>query len=212
MRTLKLTRGNKTYTVSVIPTYYRDNLSLAIELSCKIGNDWEPYGSLTTNLGDNPGLNNAYVDTNNMGTDILDWIKKNNLGEPTGRMKKSGFCQYPEVHFNEEILKKFDTPEYRYYLESQEEMEEDQIQLYPSCEICGKVYPVTVTQEQADMYEEYVHYGKHLIQEVFPDMSNEMRGLFARGQHICGKCWKEMFGFDDDLDDDNMEEEDDTEE
>lgn len=71
MRTLKLTRGNKTYTVSVIPTYYRDNLSLAIELSCKIGNVWEPYGSLTTNLGENPGLNNAYVDTNNMGTATL---------------------------------------------------------------------------------------------------------------------------------------------
>lgn len=218
MRTLELTRMNEKYTVSLVPAYYMDDQSLSIQLLYKVGNDWEPYGSLTTNLGESSmGRNNAYVDTNNLGNQILDWIKKNDLGEPTGRMKQSGFCRYPEVHFNEEALKKFDNPDYRYYLESQEELSEDGVRLYSSCEMCEDVYPITVTQEQADMYEDYLHNGKYLIQEVFPGMSNEMRGLFARGQHICGKCWKEMFGIPDDddyieEDDDDMEADDDSEE
>lgn len=207
MKTLELTAMDTKYTVTLVPTCYRDNQTLAIQILFKDGEDWEPYGTLTTNLGDTLGRNSAYVDTNNMGHDILDWIEKNDLGKPTGRMEQSGFCQYPEVHFNEKVLKQFDSPDYQQYLELQEELGEGMVRLYPACEVCGNVYPVTVTQEQADMYEEYKRYGKYLIQDVFPDMSNEMRGLFARGQNICGKCWKEMFGFPGD--DKDFDEEDD---
>lgn len=214
MKSLKLIRNNRKYIISLVPMYYREPESLAIQMLCKIGSDWESYGFLTTNLDESLGRNCAYVDTNNMGMEILDWIMENNLGKPTGRKKQSGFFQYPEVRFNEEELKKFDNADYRHYLESCEGLNEGEVRLCTSCRICGKVYPVIVSQEQADMYEEYNQYGNHLIQDVFPDMPNEIRALFARGQKICGKCWKEMFGFSEDEDDieEGMDEDNDSEE
>ena len=43
------------------------------------------------------------------------------------------------------------------------------------------------------MYREYQEGAKHLIQDVFPNMMPEERGLFAQGQNLCGKCLKKMF-------------------
>lgn len=209
MKTLELKRFGKLYTVTLVPACYMNNRSLAIQIMYRDGQDWEPYGTLTTNLSGAPEKNKAYVDINNLGAEVLGWIKENGLGEPTGKMKKSGFCQYPEVKFNEEALKQFDSPDYEQYLANFETLKEGEVYLYPTCEMCGKVYPTIVTKKQADMYEEYVHSRKYLIQDVFPDMPNEIRGLFAIGQHICGTCWKNMFGFFEDEDDEDEYEEED---
>nr|DAE55335.1 MAG TPA: protein of unknown function DUF4313 [Caudoviricetes sp.] len=40
-----------------------------------------------------------FIDTNNNGTDIIDWLEQNKFGERTGNVGKSGFCTYPEFNF-----------------------------------------------------------------------------------------------------------------
>lgn len=88
---------------------YRSGGGLAIVMECEEG----PYGVLTVNLEDFPTHGNkAFVDINNNGADIVDWIESNNLGVVTGRMGFSGFCIYPEVEFNLDEISKHLTEEY----------------------------------------------------------------------------------------------------
>lgn len=88
---------------------YRSGGGLAVVMECEEG----PYGVLTVNLEDFPTHGNkAFVDINNNGADIVDWIESNNLGVVTGRMGFSGFCIYPEVEFNLDEINKHLTEEY----------------------------------------------------------------------------------------------------
>lgn len=43
-------------------------------------------------------------------------------------------------------------------------------------------------------YREYEQGAPYLIQNVFPELSNGERGLLPRGQGMCNKCFKKMFG------------------
>ena len=52
----------------------------------------------------------SYVDTDNCPW-AIDFIKEYSLGEPTGRIGRSGFCTYPAVRFDMERLKEFAFPE-----------------------------------------------------------------------------------------------------
>ena len=71
-------------------------------------NFWDVFGTLTINLNytnDDPAPENCgYLDVNNI-PDIEDWIKENDLGEPTGKKKQSGFCTYPLYKFNIQRIK-----------------------------------------------------------------------------------------------------------
>ena len=82
--------------------YVRGNLALVL----RDQDDLSPYATLTVNLGTGDGLEpyQAYVDTNNLGSDIIDWIEENEIGTPTGKRKKSGFCVYPLVEFNKTLV------------------------------------------------------------------------------------------------------------
>jgi hypothetical protein len=81
---------------------------LAIVMNCEDG----PYATLTVNLEDEPTSGDrAFVDVNNLSPEILTWIKKNNLGLPTGRQGFSGYCIYPEYEFNLEEINKHLTEE-----------------------------------------------------------------------------------------------------
>lgn len=40
-----------------------------------------------------------FIDTNNNGEEVLDWLMLYGLCTPTGRYAVSGFCKYPEVDF-----------------------------------------------------------------------------------------------------------------
>lgn len=60
----------------------------------------EPWSDLTVNLGVKCKDNCAFIDTNNNGDEIVDWLFENNLGEFTGVMQPSGWCVYPEFKFN----------------------------------------------------------------------------------------------------------------
>ena len=59
----------------------------------------EPYGDLTVNLMGKVPDYCGYVDLNNM-PELEKFIADNELGEFTGLMKRSGFCEYPLYLFN----------------------------------------------------------------------------------------------------------------
>ncbi|MBF0648729.1 DUF4313 domain-containing protein [Dysgonomonas sp. GY75] len=55
---------------------------------------------ITVNLPDcsrNAGC--QFIDTNNKGEEILDWLEQNQLGIRTDKTGKSGFCIYPLFDF-----------------------------------------------------------------------------------------------------------------
>lgn len=63
----------------------------------------EPYGDVTVNIGHAPSYC-GYLDLNNM-PELEEFIKKNDLGEFTGIMQRSGFCEYPLYLFNVDKLR-----------------------------------------------------------------------------------------------------------
>lgn len=66
---------------------------------------WESWGDLTVNL---PGMkceeNEAFLDTNNCASEIIDILEKKGYIKYTGIVRQSGFCVYPLVEFSEEFL------------------------------------------------------------------------------------------------------------
>lgn len=92
---MKITQYGETYEVTLTKTTYANNGNLAIALTCDTG---EPYGVLTVNLGEKLPADMAYVDTNNMPS-AEKFIRENNLGEFTGEVEYSGFCEYPLYKF-----------------------------------------------------------------------------------------------------------------
>ena len=64
-----------------------------------------PFASLTVNLKQTKPGTYAFVDTNNLGEEILDWLAENGIGEYTGRTATSGMCIYPEVRFDMQKIK-----------------------------------------------------------------------------------------------------------
>jgi len=59
----------------------------------------EPWSNLTVNLSVKLNDNQAYIDTNNNGEEIIDWLIKLGLGKVVGH-RTSGFCTYPLFQFN----------------------------------------------------------------------------------------------------------------
>ena len=91
---------------------YTSNGNLAVSMIVEMEEDYyEPWSTLTVNLTRKCAPNCAFIDTNNNGDDIIEWLINNNLGKPTGRMEISGFCFYPEFQFNMDILNKYSIKE-----------------------------------------------------------------------------------------------------
>lgn len=69
----------------------------------------EPFATLTVNFGEYIGVHNAaYIDTNNLGDSITDWLEEIGAGHKTQFTKQSGFCVYPFFVFDDEFLKKIE--------------------------------------------------------------------------------------------------------
>lgn len=108
--------GDKVTLIPELALYSADDVltnkernNIAIQLWSKEGEEFEPYGVLTTNLGEFLAVKNAaYIDTNNNGEQILDWLEQNNIGKLSPLTKHSGFCEYPLFVFNEQFLKDID--------------------------------------------------------------------------------------------------------
>ena len=83
--------------------------NIAIRLWYKEAEEIEPYSVLTTFLGEFLAIKNAaYIDTNNNGEQILQWLEQNDFGTLSPLTKRSGFCEYPLFVFNETFLKEID--------------------------------------------------------------------------------------------------------
>ena len=77
---------------------------LAVEVHCRERGDewWEPYGTLTKNLGDPLPGNWAYIDANNL-PDLCEFVIDKGWATQVGE-GHSGFCTYPLVEFTDEFL------------------------------------------------------------------------------------------------------------
>lgn len=64
-----------------------------------------PWSDLTVNLGVKCKENCAYIDINNNGSVIIEWLMAHGLGHLTGNLRTSGWCDYPEFEFNMNALK-----------------------------------------------------------------------------------------------------------
>ena len=90
--------------VRLVRGAYADG-SLAVQALREGDGCWEPYATLTTNLGDerNQNASYAYVDTNNLPT-APELLVENGLATFTGACGTSGFCAYPLFAFTGEFF------------------------------------------------------------------------------------------------------------
>lgn len=84
-----------------------DNLCVHFEFLDKESGFWEPYGYATVNTISLPFME-AAIDTNNNGTEILNFLEANGFGQITPFCVQSGFCTFPVFRFNEEKIKQID--------------------------------------------------------------------------------------------------------
>lgn len=109
MRTFDLTTDYETYKDCFFAlNNYQMNESLAIDI-------WNyedgPIARLTVCLGNVSNENSAYIDTNNCSW-AENFIKEMQLGKPTGKTCRSGFCVYPEYEFNIDKLRDYMADEF----------------------------------------------------------------------------------------------------
>lgn len=108
MKTLNLNAWGESHSLGIYLDNYADNDNLYVGLICCNEEDYgEPWSDLTVNLDTKLAPNRAYIDTNNNGNEIINWLISNKLGKPTGRYGASGFCVYPEFEFDMNELKKY---------------------------------------------------------------------------------------------------------
>lgn len=98
----------ETYKVYLAKGNYPNNGTIAVEIIAVDSEGFEePFASLTRNIPCDFGLANdtmQFIDTNNLGNDIIKWLAKNNITRPTGLAWPSGFCMYPLYEFTKEAL------------------------------------------------------------------------------------------------------------
>lgn len=109
MQTLTLNAWGQSHEISFHLANYADNNNLYIGLIMHDEDGTEPYGDLTVNLDVKLPSDCAYVDLNNNGREILNWLIDNELAIPTFSTRISGFCEYPEFIFNMPELMKYVT-------------------------------------------------------------------------------------------------------
>lgn len=68
------------------------------------------FGKLTVNLGDELPEGYGYIDVNNLGDQITDWIMENDLGEFTGMSAETVFVKYPLYKLNMAKIKEYQRP------------------------------------------------------------------------------------------------------
>lgn len=103
---LNYVKYGRNYPMTFELANYAENASLYVGLITNEKGYPEPWSGLTVNLNESRRCkpNCAYIDTNNNGNEILDWLETNGLGKQTGKVAASGWCWYPEFEFNMEAL------------------------------------------------------------------------------------------------------------
>lgn len=101
-------RFGSRYNIQFRMEYY-ENGNTAIIMDCfnYCGIYEGVYGKLTVNLGNKLDPEYGFVDINNLGDEILDWIADNELGEDTGIRDKTVFVTYPLYKFNLDKIREY---------------------------------------------------------------------------------------------------------
>lgn len=86
--------------------YTYDN-SLYAELYTNYDGYWEPWASITVNLGGGDDKY-AFIDTNNF-PEACKFLEQNGLAKPTGLEGRSGFCTYPLYEFTDKFFNESET-------------------------------------------------------------------------------------------------------
>lgn len=81
---------------------YANNNRIAVRLVCE---DGSPYATVSVNLPEQPlpCENSFFVDVNNNGEEILEWLTQNGFGYADCWYGTSGFCVYPAFVLKKEI-------------------------------------------------------------------------------------------------------------
>ena len=100
----------ETYNVVLRKGSYHSNKTLAVEIVEKHDDGTEEdFGTLTVNISASDVLanntNKAFIDTNNLGEKILTWLVDNGIAKSDGYSAPSGYCYYPLVTFNDDVMK-----------------------------------------------------------------------------------------------------------
>ena len=107
MKTLAMRRHGKEYAITFEINHYLQNGNLYVGMLTREDNHPAMYGNLTVNLSVPCKANRAFIDVNNHGLGIIEWLLDNNLGHLTAREKVSGFCSYPEFEFDMDVLMQY---------------------------------------------------------------------------------------------------------
>ena len=98
----------KKYHIILQKDAYVNNGTLAVSmLECTPkGKVKDYFGTLTVNLVNQEPSNKdeQYIDTNNNGNEIIQWLKDNKIAEEVGIYGYSGYCGYPLFKFTKEAL------------------------------------------------------------------------------------------------------------
>lgn len=117
MKTYKMKLYGKEHTVRLSIASYVNNGNLAVALEVKRGlSFWDDAGMLTVNIGPQQEPNLAMIDTNNLGNEIIEFLKENDLARSTGWAEYCGFCRYPQVMFSPDALKQADPQGYQEHI------------------------------------------------------------------------------------------------
>lgn len=109
MKIYKLKAYGGTYKIALRKGTYNSNETLAVEMVLvnSKGKMAEPWNMLTVNINGSDIYANdihAFIDTNNNGNEIVDWLVENDIAERTNISGNSGWCVYPLVKFKQQAL------------------------------------------------------------------------------------------------------------
>ena len=108
MEKLTLNSCGRDYPIMFVAEQYEGGNGLCIRMITDADGFIEPYANLTVSPSNNPTNENcAFVNTNNLGNDIIFWLMDNELGQLTGWWGYSGYCSYPEFEFNMNEVEKY---------------------------------------------------------------------------------------------------------
>lgn len=105
-------RNGDTHKVRLRKASYASNRTIAVHMESEgdasDGELWEPYAMLTVNVPPASdglaGTNKAFVDTNNLGRELIGWLEDNGIAKATGTAVTSGYCAYPQVEFSDDAF------------------------------------------------------------------------------------------------------------
>lgn len=118
MKTYQRRYMGKKQTVRLRVASYRNNGNLAVQMEYRRHLfSWQSGDVLTVNLTDQEEPDSAYIDTNNLGDEVVTWLEETGLAIPTGWLERSGFCHYPQVVFDRNALKEADPVGYQIHME-----------------------------------------------------------------------------------------------